>query len=59
MWLLLIVLTIPFPQSIILERFAHKADCIREADKVAYEIQQAYPNSEDFKIVCRYKARVV
>ena len=59
MWLLLIVLITPFPQTVILERFAHKADCIKEADRVASEMQQAYPNSDDFKIVCRYKARIV
>lgn len=58
MWLLVMIFLLPTPgfASVqVLNKFATLEACLRERDRIGFEMAEAYPHDREFLIVCRPK----
>ena len=61
LWILLMIFLPPLAlhPPVVITQFETLAACQEERDRVGFEMAAAYENEADFRIECRFRARVI
>lgn len=58
MWILFLLLTVAHP-GVELETYATEAACKQELQRILIEMEKSYPSDRDYRLVCRFKLKVI
>ena len=62
MWVLLIIFLVPTVSGRSMQElhsYATEEECQTERDRIGFEMAEVYQHEADFKIICRYKPKVI